>query len=177
MFITAQIFGLFGVISNVVTMQLKTKQKILIGFSVSGLCFIINYLLLGRYTAAIVCIIATIQTIINYWYEKKKKGLPKGLIWLYFMISLICGIATYQTPIDVLAIFAGVTYTLSIIQKKEKNIRIVRLSNAMCWLIYDIVVKSYATSVGDILTTTSTIIAIIRYDVLNKNKIKEGEEK
>jgi hypothetical protein len=54
----------------------------------------------------------------------------------------------------------------TIIQSKEKNIRIFTLVNIVLWVVYDITVGAYMALVSDVMLTTSTIVAIIRYDIL-----------
>lgn len=168
MFIVAQILGILGTISNIVSMQLKKKQQILTVFILAGIFFSSSYLLLNAYTGAIVCFIATLQTIFSYTYDKKNKELPKWLIIVFFILSISGGMLTYQNILDILPILAGITYTWSIIQKEEKYIRWITLSNCILWLIYDIFIKAYSTCISDVIFIVSTMIGIIRFDVIKK---------
>lgn len=171
MFIIAQILGILGSASNIISMQLKKKQHILICFILAGVLFTGSYLLLNGYSGAIVCLIATLQTGLSYIYDRKNKELPKWLIIIFFILSTLGGVLTYQNILDIFAILAGVTYTWSIIQKQEKYIRLITLSNSALWFIYDIFIKAYSTCISDAIIILSTLIGIIRFDVLkNKNE-------
>lgn len=175
-FILAQILGILGTVGNVVSMQLKRKNQILLCFILAGIFFSGNYLLLGGYSGAIICIIATLQTLTSYIFEIKKKEMPKWLITIFFMISLIGGILTYQNILDILPILGGITYTWSIVQKKEKYIRWITLSNCTLWFIYDVFIKAYSTCISDIIYILSTLIGIIRFDVIKKEFINKKKE-
>lgn len=121
MFIIAQVLGVLGTISNVISMQLKKKQQILMCFVLAGIFFTSNYFLLGGYTGGVICFVATMQTFINYFFDKKRKEIPRWLIITYFILSLVGGIVTYKSPIDILPILGGLTYTWSIIQKRKNT--------------------------------------------------------
>lgn len=173
MFIVAQVFGMIGTIGNIVSMQMNKKKNILIAFIIAGISFTINFAMLGAYSGAIICAIATVQTTINYIFGIKEKEFPKWLGIIYLIISAICGFISYKSIIDILPVLGGVTYALSIIQTKEKNIRRVTMINTLCWFIYDFSVGAYTAFISDIIFTMSTIIGIIRYDINWKNIKKE----
>lgn len=171
MFIVAQVMGFLGIITNIVSMQLEKKKQILYCFILANAFFSISYILLGGYVGGIICIIANVQTIINYFFEKKEKEIPKWLILIYFVSSFIGGMITYKTAFDILPVLGGLTYTWSIIQKEEKNIRRITLLNILLWLTYDIYILAYSTVVSDLFFITSTIIGMLRFDLKKKEKL------
>ncbi len=168
MYIISQILGAIGAISNIVSMQIKDKKHILFVFIIAGLAFSASYVLLGAYSGALICFIATVQTVINYILEVKQKKFPNWLGFIYIIIAIICGFVGFKSIIDILPVIAGVTYVLSILQEKEKHIRIISLTNAIMWLIYDLIVGAYATVISDVFFSASAIIGIIRFDILKK---------
>lgn len=171
-FVIAQVLGIIGTIVNIFSIQLKNKKDILFCFIVINFIFVLNLILLGGYTGAIVCFVAGVQTIIISMYELKNKKFPKLLIPVFLIVSIIFGSLTYKSLIDILPLFCSVTYTLSILQKKESNIRYLTLVNLLSWIIYDIFIMAYTTILSDLFMIVSTLIAIIRYDILSviKNK-------
>lgn len=130
-----------------------------------NLLFAINFILLQSYSGAIISFISAIQTLINYVLEKKEIPFPKWLIPVYLVVSFVCGMATYQSFVDILPVTGSILYTLSIIQKKEKNLRRITLANTILWLIYDLLVMAYSSAISEVFFLTSNLIAIYRYDI------------
>ena len=73
-------------------------------------------------------------------------------------------------------IISSVTYTLSVMQVKERNIRFLIFINLISWLTYDIKGKAYVTVVTDACSLISTITGIIRHDLL-KNGVNVDDNR
>lgn len=164
-FIIAQILGVIGPVLKIIGIQFKDKNKILLMFVLVNLTIGIELILLKAYAGAIVCLIAVVQTFINYIYNKKNQKLPKFYIPIYIVVSLIAGIYTYEEPMDVLAIICAMLYIASICQVKERNIRIVSLINMSIWIVYNFYFKAYTDGIFKIGFVISNLIAIYKYDI------------
>lgn len=128
--------------------------------------------MLQSYSGAVICFFAIIQTFINKIFEKKQQQVPKIIIVIYIVISIILGIITFSNIIDILPVICSILYTITIIQDYEKNIRRISLANIILWIIYDIVCQAYTAAISDSLMTISTIIGMYRFDYKrNKNKM------
>jgi uncharacterized membrane protein (DUF485 family) len=168
--IVAQMFGAIATITNAIGIQFKTKKEILISYIVACLFFVLSFYLLKAYSGAVTCLIMGIEAFINYMFDSNKKRLPIWLTVMLLITSLIITSLFYQSWVDILAIISCIPFILMLIQKKEKYIRIFTLTFLLFYTIYDILVCAYTTFIGDSLFTLSTIISIIRYDVLAKKK-------
>ena len=133
----------------------------------------IGYILLKAYSGLVVCSIAIIQTIAQYYFDKKQKETPKYFILLYFILAILGGVITYKTLIDILPIFSFIAYVLSIIQKETSKIRFFTLIKLILWIPYDLYSLAVVSCIGRIITVISTIIGIIRLDK-NSKKSKTG---
>ncbi len=163
-----------SILINVITMQQKNKKNILIGLTFVNLTAIICYLLLKSYSAVIVDTIAMVQTYIKYKFDQQDKKMPIYIQFIFIAISIIGGIFTSHNLLDVIPIICLVLYTLSILQSKEKNIRLFTVANILGWMIYDFYAKAYVGILLSLFTLTSTIIAIIRYDIKKERKEENG---
>lgn len=170
MFILAQFFGILVIIANVISMQMKDKKQIIFMFILANLFSAINFILLQSYSGAIICLFAIVQTFINRIFENKDKQVPKIVIGIYIVISIILGAITFTSYIDILPIICSILYTLTIIQDKEKNIRKVTLVNIVLWIIYDIACMAYTAAISDSLMTISTLVGMYRFDYKKRNK-------
>ena len=174
MFILSQILSFIALVINMVAVQLKTKKQILLTIVISNLLFVISYLLLGACVGALTCGIVAIEIIINTILEDKGKKTSIYLIVLYLVVSILIGVLTFSNLIDLLPIIASILFLFTLVQSKEKYVRLFILGNLTSWIIYDFFVKAYLDGISDLFIISSTIIAIIRYDI--KKEVKENEK-
>lgn len=66
-------------------------------------------------------------------------------------------------------IICSILFTIMILQKKEANIRKLALINIIIWVVYDLLCKAYTGAISDLITASSTIIGIYRFDIKKKN--------
>lgn len=164
--IIAQILGLFGIAANVIGIQLKKKRHILMSLILVNIIFAISFILLKSYSGAVIALFAGIQTYIKYVYDDKNKKLPIYFIALFLIVPLIFGLTVYKSYIDILPLICSITYTLIILQKDEKELRLLSFFNILIWTIYDFYIGFYTAAVNDVLLTLSILIAIFRYDFI-----------
>ena len=174
LFFLAQFFGILIIISNVIAMQLKDKKNIIFMFFLINIFATINYFLLESYSGALICFFAIIQLFVNNLYERRSMPVPKSIIAVYIAVSIIMGAVTFKGIIDVIPIICSILFTLSIIQSKEKNIRLITLLNVLLWIFYGIICKAYTAALSDLITTISTLIGIYRFDI---KKYKKATQK
>lgn len=168
LFWVAQFFGILVIISNVIAMQINNRKRILFCCVLANIFASINFYLLKSYSGAIICLFAVFQTIINNFFEKKEKDVPKLLIVIYIMISIILGSVTFNTYLDIMPIMCLILFTIMILQKKESNIRKIALINIILWIVYDFSCKAYTEGISDLITMIPIIIGIYRFDIKNK---------
>lgn len=171
-----QIIAIFAALLEAVAVQRAKKHSILWWFILSDILFATSYLVLGLKSAAIIVVVDTIITFINYKLALKEKKINKWLGVLFIIIAIATSVYTYQSIVDILPIICSITFTLSVMQTKEKNIRRLVFINLVCWFTYDIYGHAYVTMVTDFITLVSTITGIIRYDFFKKGK-KEDDNR
>jgi hypothetical protein len=169
--ILAQIFGGLATATNVIGIQLTKKKDILISYIIACIFFVISFYLLGAYSGVATCAIMGIETYINYLYDKKNKKLPLWLIYTMIIVSTIIASLFYQSWVDLFAIASCTPFVLMLIQKEEKNVRLFTFIFLIFYTTFDILVGAYAAFIGDLLFEISTIIAIVRYDLIKRKKI------
>ena len=174
-FIIAQILSAIALIANVIGIQLKEKKQILKVWIIAGVCFTASFIFLGAYAGAVSCLIATIQIVVNYGFERRRQKFPPTLIAVFIVASLLGGTLTYQNIYDFLPIFGALTFIWSIVQKKESRLRKITFLNIFLWIFYDFLVGAYVAFISDLIFLTSTAIAIVRFDFLRqKTQSKDG---
>jgi Bacterial inner membrane protein. len=168
--IIAQIMSFFGTLSNIVGIQFKKKKHILVSIICANFLFSVSFILLKAYSGALICFIAGIQTIINSLFDSKGKKYPTWLIISYYIISISCVFITFVDLIDIIPVMCAVLLITIIIQTKEKNVRLLTLINIGLWTVYDFIVGAYVVAISNIFVAISTLVAIIRLDILKIGK-------
>lgn len=163
MFILAQIIGGIVLILTVISIQFKTKEKILMCQIIANLLISIQYFLLDALTGGVVSIINVIRCIIFYFY--KKKNMKPSIIFLvvFIITAVVSGILTWQNIFSIIPIISAIVFTYGLWQDDIRITRICTAITAGNWSIYNIIVKAYAGAIQSVAECTSAIIAIIRY--------------
>lgn len=162
MFIVAQIIGGIVLILTIVSVQFKTKEKILLCQIIANILIAIQYFLLNALTGAVVSIINVVRCIIFYFY--KKKNMKPSIIFLiiFIIIAIISGIFTWQSIYSIIPIIAAIIFTYGLWQDNVTITKICTGITAANWSIYNLIVAAYAGAIQSIAECISSIIAIIR---------------
>lgn len=166
MFILAQICGVIALILTVISVQFKTKEKIVMCFIWANIVVAIQYFLLEAITGAIISIINAIRCIVFYFYKKKDKTPSIIVLIIFEIVAIISGIISWQNIWSLLPIIVTVIYTYGLWQD---DITIVRITTGIAgfgWTIYNIVVRAYIGALQEIAQLISSIISLYR----NKEK-------
>ena len=171
--IAANIVGVLAVVLYVLCYQMKTRSGIILMNAASRVLFVTQYLMLGAFEGALMDVIALCVAVL---YRFRGKGVLKGRDTLVCVLAnaaiVLLGLTTYRSPISLLPIFGVLFETLAMWLKKERTIRVVSLLGAPPWLVYNTWSGAYGSSVGNVITLVSIAVAIVRYDVLGKEKDK-----
>lgn len=169
-FYVAQVFGVCGVIFSFLSMQMKSKKKIMIFLLLLNLSSALNFLFLDSLSGSLVSFLAVIETVINYLFDSKNQKIPIYIIAFYVVVNLILGFSTYQSLIDIFPIICALIFCATVCVKQESSIRKLMFANQCFWLVYDLTVKAYMFSVSNVLTIISIIISYFRFDYKRRKK-------
>lgn len=166
--ILSYILSLCGLLCMLVASLIKGKNMktiLLLVFSGSMLVAT-SYLIAGNgINGAISCYIGAAQTIINYFFDAKKKPLPKWLIAIYAVAFIVLNIVFAGiNPLCILAIVASLTFILCIGQKVGSKYRFWTLVNMGLWCLYDILSGSFSVLFTHGTQLVFAVIGMIIYD-------------
>lgn len=174
MFIMAQISGIIANILFAISPQQKSKNKVIFFQMLSSIAFCIQYLLLGAYSGIAALMLSMIITLIFWIYSNQNKKIPFYWLGIYIIANIIAGIFTYTNIVSVFPIIISVLYIYGIWQENLKVNRIIIFFGSIGWIIYNFLVGAYASSIGNVVSLVSAIIAIWRLDIRkNKPNVKE----
>lgn len=166
-FYLAQICGFLIMICNIISVQFKTKDKVLFCFVVANLFGIAQYFLLNAITAAVVYIVSTIRCIVFYYYEKKDLKPALVVLLIFEILAIICGTFSWQNMWSIIPIIVTLIFTYGLWQKNLKVTRITSALTGFGWVFYNFIVRAYVGAVLDGALAISSIVALIR---ANKNE-------
>lgn len=169
-FIIAQILSIINGIFLITSIRSKEKKKFLVQNSISNLAGFLSMIVLGAYSASIGPVILTIQGIITYIYEeKKKKKQPKWLLIMYPLLSLIAGSLTITSILSILPIISSTLASTMLMTKNMKTSRKINLVSSVLALPYLITNKAYVAAIIFSASFINTLEAIYKIDYKKAN--------
>ena len=170
LFILAQICGIIALILVVISVQFKTKEKIVMYMVFANFMIAIQFFLLNAITGAIISIINTIRCIVFYYYKKKEMKPSFVTLLIFEIIAIVSGIISWQNIWSLIPIIVTVLYTYGLWQDNVKVLRIMVGIVGGGWAIYDVVVKAYVGALQEVSQLISAIVSLVRnhYQYLEK---------
>ena len=162
----ALVFSVIGTVCICIPPLLKGKNMKWILFFISTACTFValSYILTGAFNGAVSSGISAIQTIINYFFEKKNKPIPVWLTAVYALVFTVANLIAYSRPVDILVMLACLTFVMGIGQKTGKKYRVWTLFNAGCWIVYDLVSGSSGPFTTHLLQGAISVCGMIIHD-------------
>ena len=163
--------GLVAVVLYLLGYLQKKRKSIILLNATSRLLYIIQYILLSAFEGAVLDVAGIISSFLA---QKKdaafvKKHLKVFIIGVNLLIVAM-GLTLYKNVYSVLPIIGVVLHTSAFWIDDEKWIRRVSLLGCPFWLAYNFVSGAYGSCIGDLLSIVSLGIAMLRYDVLHREK-------
>lgn len=177
--LTAQIFGIVGMICNIIVFQQKTHKKVLIWQFFAALTFCLNYLLLGAVVGGMLNLIGALRSVVFYFKEKTHAD---SVAWLVLFIVAFASsypltFLVFDTEctlksfiIEALPIIAMIIATVSLRLGSARAVRFLGLFSSPLWLIYNCFSGSIGAIASEILNLISIIVGIIRIDLRGKEE-------
>ena len=163
-FVFVQIFGVLTLILFVVSLQQRKKENFLLLQTFGTLLFIIQYILTGKITGAIIFIIVAIRGLVFYYYKRKNLK-PSLKILVGFQIILL--ISTYFSWQNLLSIIPYTATAVKTWGTWQDDMKWTRRASMFCqsfMIIYNLSASMYTGALTEIFALTSTLVAIWRYD-------------
>ena len=163
-----QIIGLLAVILFLLSYQQKKRMGIILLNASSRILYIVQYLMLGAFAGASLDVLGTISSLLSAKRDTPflKKHLTAVIISLNLLMIGVGGTIAVinESPIDIFSLLGVLLHTGAFWMRDEKIIRRISLMGSPCWLIYNLSSCAYGSAIGDILSISSIIIAMIRLD-------------
>lgn len=150
------IIALVASLIMVYTGILKNKKKIIYLQTVQIGLSVISNIVLGGISGAIINGISCIRNVLCY------KGMLTTMFKILIVIISIILTLLFNNLgiIGLLPLISIVVYTLFMDTKKVITLKLLIIFTMIMWLLYDFYIKSYTSSLFDLLTIITNVIAL-----------------
>lgn len=166
--IVAQLFGVIGAIITISSFQFKDNKLYFSAQAAGGLCFAINFYLLGAYTGAVLNLINVAR---GFGYIAEKKQKPYKTLVGVCILYVAATIFTFDGPLSVIACAAQLIGSFGMFLRNPAKMRIIQLAAVSpMWLIYNV----FTFSIGAIVCESANMLSVILFFV--RTKLLKGEK-
>ena len=173
--IPAQIVMLMAFIVMTSSFWCKDRKKILGLQVISSILFVVQYVLLGAKTGAILNGISIGRAFLFKYKTKKERTQSRNIgerilnnikdnviLYVFVTIYIIASILMWEGPKGIFALMATLVYTFAMWSDKPQNIRIGANIAGVFWFSYNCVVGGYVGCITETIMFVSNTIAIIK---------------
>ena len=169
--ILIQAVGIVGTILFFLSYQCKRNKNLFRVQFVSYLCYTVHFLLLGAITGGISYILNTVR---SFCLGSKHTFLKsKWMCCIMCMLQVVTLIFTWDKWWSILPVAANIAATIGGYTNNARKIRAVGIFvNSPLWIVYNILVGSWAGILDEIVSEASMIISVIRYGWKNLDTVE-----
>lgn len=171
-YILIQAIGLVGTILFFFSFQCKSNRSLFRIQLLSYLFYTIHLLLLGAVTGGISYIINVFRSFClgSRWRFAKGKGMCAAIC----LAQILALCFTWSGWISLLPVTANIAATIGGYTHNPQKVRLASmLVNSPLWIVYDVIVGSWAGILDEVVTELSILISIIRYGWKNLDRTEE----
>ena len=167
-----QAIGFVGTILFFVSFQCRNNRSLFRIQFLSYLFYTTHLILLGAITGGISYVINTFRSFCLGSKWPAAKG--KGMCIVICLMQLAALFFTWSGWISLLPVAANIASTIGGYTHNPRKIRLAgMLVNSPLWIIYDILVGSWAGILDEVISEVSMVVSIIRYGWKNLNQVEE----
>lgn len=166
--IFVQAIGILGTVLFFLSYQFKENKNLFRVQFVSYLCYTTHLLMLGAVTGGISYILNTVR---SFCLGSKNPALrEKKVCYVICALQLLTLLFTWDGWWSVLPVAANIAATIGGYTYNPRAIRFVGMFvNSPLWILYDVIVGSWAGIIDEVVSEASMIISLCRYGWKDKS--------
>ena len=170
-YVIAQIFGIGAMASLFCLYQQTSRKRLIISKLCADVCWVVHYILLGGYGAAIPNGVGIFRELAFMNRDKYKLLKTIATPIVFILINFSLGLTTFKSPINILPITASAFVTMSLWLKEPRLTKIVSIPVSLSFFIYDLFIGSWIGMINESIAICSIIISFVKErKKLNENK-------
>ena len=169
-----QAVGLIGTALYFLSFQCRRNRSLFRVQFLSYLFYTTHLLLLGAVTGGVSYIINTLRSLCLG--SKWKFARTWAMCLIICLLQIATLIVTWSGWISLLPVAANIASTIGGYTHNPRKIRLAGLFiNSPLWIVYDIIVGSWAGLADEAVSDVSMVISIIRFGWKNLDQVEGGE--
>lgn len=174
-YIIGQALGIVATVCTIILPFFKKKWQILALNIAVNLLVAMNYVLIGQIgSAAVLCLVAVVQSIVSMIHSVKGTQVSAGETILFAVLYVGCGLTgiitapgfvwavNYENLLELLPIVGALMLMISVFAPDEQTTRKYLLVNGIIWTLYALAVGS-TTFLTNLVAAISTASALYKY--------------
>lgn len=166
--IVAQIIAVIAVSLMIASYFSTTKKQYLFLQIFCNIFYSIQFCLIGGFSAAGICTITLVKTVVFYFYTKKFDKIPFWLLMVFEIIPIIFGVLVVKDLLSAIPIVISCVYTYGTWQKNLKITYLIGSFAGSSWIIYSGLTGAYVAMIGSGLEILVSLIG--QYRLRRKEK-------
>ena len=165
--------GLLGTVVFFLSYQCRSNKNLFRVQFLSYLCYTTHLLLLGAVTGGISYVLNTLR---SFCLGSKYPVLKEKWVGLCICLLQVAALVfTWEGWYSILPVAANIASTIGGYTFNPRKIRIAGMFiNSPLWILYDIIVGSWAGILDEVVTEASMILSIFRYGWKNLDTVEKG---
>lgn len=169
--VVAQIFALIAFVLYTISLQFRSRSKVLKVQIVANSFYALEYLMLNAYAGVNNSLFGISRSVLFYIFQKKHRKCPSYVAVIFITLVVIFGFVSYDGIFSTLPVIISIIFFLALYTEDMKLYRIVAAVAAILWIIYNLAVSAYVGVLDSVVELISALIAIYRLDIEHK-KVK-----
>jgi hypothetical protein len=163
MFLLGQIIGVIGFVLAVYSMLIKNDRKMKNYFGVCTVVVALSYYLIGAFAGSVSMLVSSARNFVAAYSSKSK-----SLYILFMLITLVCGLYTYEKISDILPIIGAMVATTALFMFEGISMRLLIISACVLWMAYDIINSAMGPAILQTFNIGACLYAIRGIKVLKQ---------
>lgn len=158
----AQLCGIGAMISLFLIYQQKSRRRLLAAKLSADVFWVAHYLCLGGTAGAIPNAVGVFRELI--FLKRKDARWASLALWpiLFILVNWGLGIASFDSPFDILPIAASTFVTISLWIDNPRLTKLISIPVSAAFLAYDIHIGSYIGVINESIAVGSIVLSFIR---------------
>lgn len=170
-FLFVQAVGFLGTVLFFLSYQCKSNKQLFRVQFVSYFCYTVHLLMLGAVTGGFSYILNTVRSFCLGSRNAFLKG--KGMCAILCVLQVATLLLTWDGWWSVLPVAANIASTVGGYTHNPRKIRAAGMFiNSPLWIIYDIIVGSWAGILDELVSEASMILSVYRYGWKNLDRVE-----